>query len=131
YRAALEATAFAVRHNIETMRRDGGDIRRIIAAGGGTQSALWPQIVSDVTGLAQVLPRVTIGASYGAAYLAARTVADVSITRWNPPQTTIRPDPGRAAGYDELYGLYLGLYPATRDAAHRLAGIQRTTRERR
>lgn len=131
YRAALEATAFAVRHNIETMRRDGGDIRRIIAAGGGTQSALWPQIVSDVTGLAQVLPRVTIGASYGAAYLAARTVADVSIAGWNPPQTTIRPDPARASVYDELYGLYLGLYPATRDAAHRLAGLQRTSRERR
>ncbi|WP_022893530.1 FGGY-family carbohydrate kinase [Agromyces subbeticus] len=128
YRAALEATAFAVRHNIETMRRDGGDIRRIIAAGGGTQSALWPQIVSDVTGLPQVLPRVTIGASYGAAYLAARTIADVSIARWNPPQSTIRPESGRAERYDELYRLYLELYPATRDTAHHLAALQRSSR---
>lgn len=128
YRAALEATAFAVRHNVETMRADGGDIRRIIAAGGGTQSDLWPQIVSDVTGLEQVLPAITIGASYGAAHLAAQAVADVSITAWNPPATTIRPDATRAGRYDELYGLYRELYPATRDAAHRLAALQRASR---
>ncbi|OEV22891.1 hypothetical protein AN219_26690, partial [Streptomyces nanshensis] len=29
YRAALEATAYAVRHNIEAIERAGGDIRRI------------------------------------------------------------------------------------------------------
>ena len=35
YRAALEATAFGVRHNVETMRAAGADIRRIVAVGGG------------------------------------------------------------------------------------------------
>jgi xylulokinase len=37
YRAALEATAFGVRHNIEVMAESGGDIRRIVALGGGAQ----------------------------------------------------------------------------------------------
>src|SRR5690606_35069345 len=48
YRAALEATALAVRHNVETMRAAGANIRRIVAAGGGTQAALWLQIVSEI-----------------------------------------------------------------------------------
>ncbi|WP_445155543.1 FGGY-family carbohydrate kinase [Arthrobacter sp. Hor0625] len=122
YRAALEATALGVRHNIESMERAGGDIRRIVAVGGGTQGELWTQIVSDVTGRPQLIPSQTIGASYGAAYLAAGTVADVRIGDWNPPARTIQPNPAVAADYEELYGLYLRLYPATQDIAHALAG---------
>jgi hypothetical protein len=33
------------------------------------------------------------------------------------------PDPGRAARYDELYAVYASLYPAARDAMHRLAAF--------
>ncbi|MEN0022617.1 MAG: FGGY family carbohydrate kinase, partial [Microbacterium sp.] len=87
YRAALEATALGVRHNVETMRAAGADIRRIVAVGGGTQGRLWLQIVSDVTGLVQEVPATTIGASYGAAFLAAVATADgeaPSIAAWNP-----------------------------------------------
>jgi sugar (pentulose or hexulose) kinase len=32
------------------------------------------------------------------------------------------PDSERARRYDELYGIYAGLYPALRDAMHALAG---------
>lgn len=121
YRAALEATAMGVRHNIESMEAAGGSIRRIVAVGGGTQGSLWTQIVSDVTGKSQVIPSQTIGASYGAAYLAAKACADVRITEWNPPATTVEPDPDRTADYQELYELYRQLYPATKDIAHSLA----------
>lgn len=126
YRAALEATAFGVRHNVETMRAAGADIRRIVAVGGGTQARLWLQIVSDVTGLVQEVPTVTIGASYGAAFLAAGAVSDAPrIDRWNPVETVIEPRPAAQADYDDLFALYLDLYPATRDVAHALAARQR------
>jgi xylulokinase len=126
YRAALEATAFGVRHNVETMRAAGADIRRIVAVGGGTQARLWLQIVSDVTGLVQEVPSVTIGASYGAAFLAAGAVSDdPRIDRWNPVETVIEPRPAAQADYDDLFALYLDLYPATRDVAHALAARQR------
>ncbi|WP_072314964.1 FGGY-family carbohydrate kinase [Agrococcus sp. Marseille-P2731] len=124
YRATLEATAFAVRHNVEEMRRAGAVIERIVAVGGGTQSALWPQIVSDVTGLVQERATVAVGASLGAAYLAARAIADVSIDDWNPIAHRVEPDPGVAARYDALYADYRSLYTATRDVAHRLARLQ-------
>lgn len=129
YRAALEATAFGVRHNVETMRAAGADIRRIVAVGGGTQGELWLQIVSDATGLVQEVPRTTIGASYGAAFLAAGAVTEGGdgprITDWNPVASTVRPDPARAVLYDELFDRYLRLYGATKDVVHELAADQR------
>lgn len=92
-RAALEATAYGVRHNVETMLAAGADIRRIVAVGGGTRGGLWPQIVSDVTGLEQIVARTTIGASYGAAFLAAGLIGRPDIAAWNPAESVVRPDP--------------------------------------
>ncbi|MBX3091293.1 MAG: FGGY-family carbohydrate kinase [Cryobacterium sp.] len=126
YRAALEATAMGVRHNIEAIESAGGDIRRIVAVGGGTQGGLWAQIVSDVTGRAQEVPRVTVGASYGAAFLAARTLVDADIELWNPRATTVVPDASRAGGYDRQYELYRELYSATSEIVHELARRQAT-----
>ncbi|MGX7671401.1 FGGY-family carbohydrate kinase [Plantactinospora sp. DSM 117369] len=125
YRAALEATALGVRHNVETLRAAGADVTNVVAVGGGTQGGLWTRIVSDVTGLAQVIPTTTIGASYGAGYLAARTVVAADIAEWNPPVERIEPDPAPRANYDELYALYRELYTATRPVAHTLAARQR------
>ncbi|MFB4352419.1 FGGY family carbohydrate kinase [Microbacterium sp. LS_15] len=128
YRAALEATALGVRHNVETMRAAGADIRRIVAVGGGTQGRLWLQIVSDVTGLVQEVPATTIGASYGAAFFAAVATADgeaPSIAAWNPVTETIRPDDSLRELYDELFDRYTRLYRETADVVHELAADQR------
>lgn len=129
YRAALEATALGVRHNVETMRAAGADIRRIVAVGGGTQGRLWLQVVSDVTGLVQEVPQTTIGASYGAAFLAAGATAAPGrapvITDWNPIVHSVRPDDTRRALYDDLFDKYLRLYEGSKDVVHELAAVQR------
>jgi len=132
YRAALEATALGVRHNVQTMRDAGADIRRIVAVGGGTQGRLWLQIVSDATGLSQEVPQITIGASYGAAFLAAGAVTDPApaIADWNPVVTTIAPDPALASAYDALFDRYLRLYAGTAEVVHELAEQQRADDER-
>lgn len=124
YRAALEGTAFAVRHNIETMRAAGADIRRVVAVGGGTQGDLWTQVISDVTGLEQVIPTHTIGASLGAAILAANAVG-VDTGSWNPPARTVAPDPAAAAHYDRLYPRYRALYTRTSELVHDLVALAR------
>ncbi len=124
YRAALEATGFAVRHNIEALEQAGGDIRRIVAVGGGTQGGLWTQIVSDVTGREQEIRAQSIGASYGAALLAAQLVSSATIDAWNPVQSTVEPDPAVVEQYEELYRLYRDLYPRTADTVHALAARQ-------
>jgi len=122
FRAALEAVALGVRHNIDVMRGAGAVIDRVVAVGGGTQGGVWTQIVSDVTGMTQVIPSKTIGASYGAAFLAAQLEHVVCIDDWNPPSGVRRPDKANAAGYDDLYRLYLDIYPASREIVHALAG---------
>jgi xylulokinase len=128
YRAALESIAMGVRHNIEAMEAAGARIDRVVAVGGGTQGRLWTQIVSDVTGRDQQVPTYTIGASYGAAYLAASAVGSPSIADWNPVAETVQPAEQDAHGYDELYRLYRELYPATERIAHALAARQHQPR---
>lgn len=124
YRAALEAIGYGVRHNIEAIEAAGGDIRRIVAVGGGTQGGLWTQLVTDITGRPQEIRAQSIGASYGAALLAAQLVGPAAIDAWNPVQETVTPRPDAVERYDELYGLYRDLYPQTAATVHALAARQ-------
>jgi xylulokinase len=125
YRAALEATSLGVRHNVEAIRAAGGVVERVVAVGGGTQGDLWTQIVSDVTGLTQFVHETTIGASFGAAFLAASAIEAVDIADWNPVARVVSPRTELAADYDELYRLYLELYESTKPIAHALAARQK------
>src|SRR5450756_399226 len=124
YRALLESTAYGVRHILEVMVEAGGEEPRLVAVGGGTKGGLWTQIMSDVTGRSQTLPRQTIGAAYGDALLAAISVglADRDAD-WNPPVEVIRPNPKARDLYDSLYSVYRDLYPATRSHMHTLSLI--------
>jgi xylulokinase len=133
YRAAYEGIAFGIRQILELLDEAGGPSTRITAVGGGTQAALWPQVVSDVTGREQVLPGQTVGASYGDALLAAIGVGLVGPdTDWTTIDRTtidrtVTPDGANTGVYEELYSAYCSLYPATRGHVHLLARIQEST----
>jgi xylulokinase len=128
YRALLEGSAYEVRHNLAVMAGVGVAPRRLVAVGGGTRSSLWTQVVADVTGVEQVIPEVTLGASYGDALLAGIGSGVVAReAHWNRPAATLSPDPATASRYDELYAVYRGLYPATLNLAHQAAQVQRET----
>lgn len=122
YRAMLEGTALAVRHNIEVMEAAGLRIDTIACAGGGVTSDLWPQIVSDVTGRAQVRRRHHVGAALGDAFLVARALGEVeSIDPWNPVEYVFEPQTTDAVDYDRRYADYRALYESTTEIAHHLA----------
>lgn len=125
-RAMLEATAYGVRHIFEAMREAGGGGERLVAVGGGTKGGLWTRIVSDVTGRPQELPEQTTGASYGDALLAARAVGLARQDEdWSRIARTVEPNPKNRELYDQLYGVYRELYPATREQMHNLADLQK------
>ncbi|MEI6449463.1 MAG: FGGY family carbohydrate kinase [Actinomycetes bacterium] len=125
-RALLEGAALAVRHNLDVMREAGAHIGALRAGGGGARSLLWPQIVSDVTQLPQARLAGHAGAAYGDALLAAVAAGAAGLaTSWAAVADRVAPDPAVAALYDELYGLYRQLYPATASQAHALAALQR------
>jgi xylulokinase len=122
-RAALEAVAMGVRHNLEAFDsvRPVGAGWRAVAVGGGATGALWPQIVSDVTGRSQDIPAQTIGASYGDALLGAAAVGLVPAdSDWTKIAGTVRPRPELAGQYNQQYGIYRDLYTATRPLIGRL-----------
>ena len=125
FRAAYEGIAFGVRQILELF--DGADrpASRLVAVGGGTAGGLWTQIVSDVTGRDQMVPRETIGASYGDALLAAMAV-DLAPpdADWTEEDRTVRPDTDNRERYDTLFDAFRELYPATRDVVHTLADLQ-------
>jgi xylulokinase len=124
FRAVLEAVAFGVRHNLETFGRLQAPINRVVAVGGGAQTAIWPQVVSDVAGISQVLPKTGIGASYGDAFLAglaAGLLTRGDLAAWIKPGITIEPNPRLRELYDLRYRDYLDLYERTRDIVHRLS----------
>jgi xylulokinase len=125
YRSILESTALGVRHNLEEMRRSGAVVSRVHAVGGGTASRLWPQIVSDATGLTQEIPARTTGASYGDAFLAGLGVGLIGdrsalVRDWVQIVDRVQPDGRAAAHYDRQYRLYRRLYQATRAVVHEL-----------
>ena len=92
--------------------------------GGGTKSQAWLQIVSDVAGISQEVPYLTIGASYGDAFLAGKAAGllqHADIYRWVRPMSRVQANPSRKPIYDALYADYRLLYDQTRDIVHRLS----------
>jgi xylulokinase len=125
FRAAYEGIAYGIRQIIDFLDGDQTPINRLVAVGGGTQGGLWTQIVSDVVGRPQVVPKQTVGASYGDALLAAIGSGLVPPdTDWAAVGEIVRPDPSARAVYDKLFDLYGELYGATKPVVHELSSIQ-------
>lgn len=125
FRAAYEGIAFGIRQILAHLSA-GEPVERLVAVGGGTQSALWLQIVSDVTGREQVVPANTIGASYGDALLGAIATGavDAQDDGWITAASVVKPRGELAPLYDELFEVYSELYSSTASLAHRLAALQ-------
>ena len=123
-RAFLEAIALGVRHNLAAFDEVSPPASRHLAVGGGARSAVWPQIVSDVAGVSQLVPRETVGAALGDAMLAAEAVGIDGTGGWNPIESVIEPNPEHAAFYDALFDTYLRAYAVTRDLTHALVDRQ-------
>ena len=102
--AAYEAAGFVVRHHIDLsgLRAD-----RIVAVGGGTQSAAWMQALADTTGLAVDVAAEPYSAALGAAYhsrVTAGLEADTSeARRWGRVARRVGPRAGHAAAAESRY----------------------------
>ena len=127
-RAVLEGVVFSLRDGLEVMRGLGvaaGDVR---AVGGGARSETWRQLQADIFGLPIRRTLVDEGPAYGAALLAgvaAGVYADPAqaMSRVRLREEVTAQDAERAAFYDELHGLYRGLYGSLRESMHSLADL--------
>ena len=129
YRAVLEGTAFAIRMNLDAMQKAGAKIKHGVAVGGGASNMLWMQMVSDISGIPQLLPEKTIGASYGDAFLAGLAVGiikDRGVLKkdWVKISQEIQPDLNNKLAYDKIYPLFKDLYQQSKPVIHQLAELQ-------
>lgn len=130
FRAVLEGIGFGIRHNLETFESIGAPVHRLVAVGGGAQSDIGLQIFSDICGRPQQVPQVTVGASYGDAFLAgwaAGLLRPEHRSDWVRPGRIVEPRPQATAVYDRLYPHYLAAYRGTRDTVHALRAFARGT----
>lgn len=126
-RAVLEGVAFGLRDSLDLMTALGLEIRRIRAAGGGTRSPVWRQILADVLNTELATTDATEGAAYGAALLAGvgagvfasvQDAAEIAVKEVDCVQ------PGPAAGlYAEAHAQYRSLYPALAPEFRKLARL--------
>ena len=121
YRALIEGIAMGTAHVIEVCREVGAAPMRVLAVGGGTKNQLWWQATSDFGAVPQVISKISTGASYGNAFLAACAIGQAKaedILRWNPPETEVQPQ--TTAAQSRQYPLFKALYLQTRDIAKAL-----------
>lgn len=124
YRALLESVGFGLRHNMDVMRAEGVQPKRILGIGGGTKNLAWMQIICDIVNVSMTIPEVQIGAAYGDAILAGvgvgayRDMSDVA-HRMRPGRI-IRPQAEAQEKYRPLYAIYRELYDQTKELMHRL-----------
>jgi xylulokinase len=94
----------------------------IRAIGGGTKTPLWLQIVSDICGVTQTVPKVKIGAAYGDALLAGLGVGLITskqeIASMIQPDFVIYPDPHRWKQYVPYRECFRKLYDNNREMMH-------------
>jgi len=137
YRAILEGIAFEQRLCIEGIEAaTGRPIRELIAMGGGSRSALWRQIIADVTGKPVRRSRTAEAAALGAGILAAAgaglfpDVRSAAAAMAGQEAAGEAPDPGRHAFYSRVYEeVYRHLFPAVRPYLDRLAELTQDEEE--
>lgn len=115
-RAAYEATAFVVRHQLEMAATAGLAPQRLVVTGGGSKSAPWMQALADVTGLPVDVVAVPEGAALGAAFMARCTAglerSTTDARRWARTSHRVEPDPTWQEPCDERYERFTGLTAA-------------------
>ena len=126
-RAVIEGVSYGLRDSLELMRSLGITAAQVRASGGGTQSALWRQILTDIFNAEIVTVNSTEGAAYGAALLAgvgAGIYPSVEAAAAQSIRVTGHHQPGRdVAKYDDYYHRYQALYPALKNEFAAIAKI--------
>ena len=114
YRAMMEGVTFHLFGVYEALVELLGRPQQILASGGFAHSPVWVQMMADVFGVSVQLPKVLEGSAFGAAFLAAVALGEVSnldaVTELVVVEAEVEPDGTATKRYRELYRLYRSLY---------------------
>lgn len=124
YRAALEGVAYSIAQHVDIFEENGLKINNFMCVGGGTQNKEWLQIIADVTGHTVKTAKITIGASYGDAMMAAIGTGHFKgygdLSNYIEPGMVIEPNMKNHEVYKPLKKIYHELYENTKELMHQL-----------
>jgi xylulokinase len=128
YRAILEGIGFEQRLHIEGVESAlGRPVQRFVAMGGGARSALWCQIIADITGKPVYRATTPEASALGAGIQAAwgvglfDDVRDAARAMTHIAIAPFKPDEERHTFYTRLYDdVYRHLFPALQPYVQRL-----------
>lgn len=123
-RATMEAAAYVVRAHVELLEEICElRIERLIFSGGAARSAVWSQMVADVTGRPVEVPDATESTALGCALCAGvgagvwSSLEEAARQAASHQRRTLAPAPEAVAAYDALYRDWRALYE------HQLEGV--------
>lgn len=121
----LDSLTYELRLNLDLLAESGVRVEGLRAIGGGSRSARWLQLKSDILGVPIAALDVSEAGCLGAAILAG-TASGAYRSAAEGAEATVRvraeyePAPDAAAHYQERYMLYRELYPRLKEISHRL-----------
>ncbi|MDD2960331.1 MAG: FGGY-family carbohydrate kinase [Lachnospiraceae bacterium] len=122
--AAFEGIGYGIAQNMDLLREAGISLDCATAVGGGTKSLKWIQIVSDICGITQQIPEVTIGASYGDALMAGLALGTIAspdeIKKLVKIKYVVKPDMKKHVLYQKYRNQFRELYERNKDLMHEL-----------
>ncbi|HUX21140.1 MAG TPA: FGGY-family carbohydrate kinase [Spirochaetia bacterium] len=126
-RSVMEATAFALRHNVEVAREAGIQIEELRSVGGGARSELWNQIKADILGIPVAIPERSGGAVFGDAVLAGMGAGliddpEAFVSRVVRIRRHYEPDSSVSDIYEAQYRTYREIYTRLRPVFDRAIG---------
>jgi gluconokinase len=123
-RAGLEGICFALNDVLKTLEDASGGIRQVNISGGFTSSAVWTQILADITGKKLAVLQSEDSSALGAIYLAARVLHSESyeaLTRVEQ-QDFIEPNTKNHEVYSKMFPVFKKLYRDLKDSMHLVDG---------
>lgn len=120
YKALMEGSAHALRHNMEAGIEAGLKLDdECSIVGGVARSSVWDKIFADITGFKMKQVSSLVEAPFGDAFLAGLGVGLIDrperIKEWVVHKEPIAPDPDNQKIYEKQYAIFRQLYERTKE----------------
>lgn len=125
-RAVIEGICFALNDVLQSLESSGQAVAELNVSGGFVSSAIWLQIMADITGKRLILLSGQDASAMGAAYLAVKAIG-LSASYPAPDRTdvnTIEPDLLRHERYKTRFRIYRKVYADLKDTMHELYELE-------